>query len=497
MKIRRVLVMVSLVLIILPNLMAIQRGGILNVAIPTDVVETLDPHKATGALTFEILYNVYEPLLDLDENGILVPVLATEWSISEDGLRYTFILKKKVFFHDGSSFSSKDVQYSFARILDPQTVYPKASNYGAIKTILTPDPYTVEFILDQVYAPFLALVSKIHIVPYGADQELDRSPIGTGPFVLKEWRRDQYLYLEAFRDYHENGFPYLDGAYFRVIPDLNVQVLSLRKGDIHVIPRLDPAYMFDLINDPNFTYRTAPMNLVQVLAINNTRSPLSDIRLRQAITHAIDRQALIDVVAEGYAKPLTSHMPTGDYYSLDLSDMYPYDPLKARALVDEIGPIARPLVIALPQPYPLHQRTGEVIGQMLSGVGIPVQLRIVEWGTWLADVYRAREYDMTVIGHPGEPDPYLLLDRFYSDVGRNYMNYSDPEMDHLLDASLEEVNFDHRALIIQQILYKLAEEAVAVWLMEPEEIVGMRKEVQGWIIYPIYVDALKKVWLAK
>jgi len=494
---RSIVMFVSLVLIFLPTLIAIQRGGVLNVAIPTDVVETLDPHKATGALTFEILYNVYEPLLDMDENGMLVPVLAKEWIISEDGLRYTFFLKETVSFHDGSYFSSKDVQYSFERILDPQTVYPKASNYAAIETILSPDPYTVEFILHQVYAPFLALVSKIHIVPYGADEGLERSPIGTGPFVLKEWRRDQYLYLEAFPDYHENELPYLDGAYFRVIPDLNVQVLSLRKGDIHVIPRLDPAYMFDLINDPNFTYRTAPMNLVQVLAINNARSPLTDIRLRQAITHAVDRQALIDVVAEGYGKPLTSHMPTGDYHSLDLSEMYPYDPAKARALIDEIGPLPRPLVIALPQPYPLHQRTGEVIGQMLSNVGIPVQLRIVEWGTWLADVYRAREYDMTVIGHPGEPDPFLLLDRFYSDVGRNYMNYFDPEMDQLLNASLEEVDFDNRALIIQQILYKLAEEAVAVWIMEPEEIVGLRKEVQGWIIYPIYVDALKKVWLAK
>lgn len=492
---RKSLLFLIIILVMLTPLFSIQRGGILNVAIPSDIADSIDPHKATGALTFEILYNVYEPLIDVDEHGILVPMLASEWDISEDGLKYAFTLKEGVRFHNGKAFSAEDVVYTFQRILDPGTAYPKASNYRAIQKIEALNPLKVVFHLNQVYSPFLALVSKIHIVPKGLDAELERTPVGTGPFRLIEWRRDQYLYLEAFEAYHQEGLPYLDGAYFRIIPDLNAQVIALKRGDIHVVPRLDPAYLFDLKNDPQFTYLTAPMNLVQIMAINNTRPPLDRVELRQAITHAIDRQVIIDVVAEGFARPLTSHMPTGDYHALDLSDLYPYNPSKATALVKDLGIPLRPLVIALPQPYPLHQRTGEVIAFMLSSVGIPVELQIVEWGKWVSDVYRARDYDMTIIGHPGEPDPFLLLDRFYSGVGRNYMNYDDPEMDRLLDASLVEINPEKRSEIISTILKKLAEEAVAVWTMEPEEIVGMRKNVQGWKIFPIYVDALKEVWL--
>src|SRR6056297_804937 len=185
-------------------------GGSVGVAIPTDISETIDPHKATGALTFEILYNIYEGLLQVDKDGKLVGLLATDWTISEDDLHYIFKLKRNVTFHDGSSFTSEDVKFTYERVMDPKTGYAKASNYRVIEDIKTPDDYTVQFFLSKAYSPFLALVSKIHILPSDSDVNFDRETVGTGPFFLEEWNQDSYLHLKKFEAYHVEHIPYLD-----------------------------------------------------------------------------------------------------------------------------------------------------------------------------------------------------------------------------------------------------------------------------------------------
>jgi peptide/nickel transport system substrate-binding protein len=303
-------------------------GGSIGVAIPTDISETIDPHKATGALTFEILYNIYEGLIQVDKDGQLVGLLATDWTISDDGLHYTFKLKKGVKFHDGSSFTAEDVKYTYNRVMDPKTGYAKASNYMVIDQIQTPDDYTVEFTLSKAYSPFLALVSKIHILPSDSDINFDLQTVGTGPFYLKEWNRDRYLHLIKFEDYHVEGIPYLDEAYFRVIPDENSRFISLQTGAVDVIPRIDQSFMSRIERDPSVKYERAPMNLVQFMAINNKRAPLDDVRIRQAVNYAIDRELLIEFVAEGLARPLTTHMTLMSPYALEYNK-YPYNPEKA------------------------------------------------------------------------------------------------------------------------------------------------------------------------
>src|SRR6056297_2441048 len=187
---KKTTIILLLLLITSFTLYGANYGGSIGVAIPTDISETIDPHKATGALTFEILYNIYEGLIQVDKDGQLVGLLATDWSISEDGLQYTFKLKQGVQFHDGSSFTSEDVKYTYNRVMDPKTGYAKASNYMVIEDIETPDDYTVQFTLSKAYSPFLALVSKIHILPSDSDINFDFQTVGTGPFYLEEWKRD-------------------------------------------------------------------------------------------------------------------------------------------------------------------------------------------------------------------------------------------------------------------------------------------------------------------
>ena len=471
-------------------------GGSIGVAIPTDISETIDPHRATGALTFEILYNIYEGLIQVDQEGNLVGLLATDWTISDDGLDYTFKLKQGVTFHDGSDFTSEDVKFTYERIMDPATGYAKASNYMVIKDIQTPDAYTVHFSLVKSYSPFLALVSKIHILPSDSDVDFDLECVGTGPFYLEEWKRDMYLHLKRFEDYHIKGIPYLNEAYFRVIPDENSRFMSLQTGVVDVIPRIDQSFMKRIEADRAIKYVRAPMNLVQFMAINNKQAPLDDLRIRQAINHAIDRDLLIEFVAEGLARPLNTHMTLMSPYALDY-DQYPYNPEKAIALIEEAGYSfgELELTIALPQPYEFHQRTGEVIAQMLQGAGIKTKLQIVEWGTWISDVYNGRKYDMTIIGIEGEPDPYIYLDRFYSYASRNFTNVSSEAIDGWLDSLAVESDFETRKELVSNVLMELVDTAASVWLMEPDEIVALRNNVMGWTIYPVYVDALKDIWL--
>lgn len=475
---------------------AINYGGNVNIAIPTDVAETLDPHKATGALTFEILYNVYEGLVSVSTEGELIPSLAKSWEISDDGLEYEFLLKDNVFFHSGSKFSADDVKYSFERILNPETGYPKASNYSQIDEIAIPGPNTVIFRLKSPYKPFLALVSKIYIVPEHTEYDLDSQPDGTGPFILESWERDRYMKLIKNPVYHETGLPYIDSAYFRIIPDINSSILALKTGDIDVFPRMDPSFLDNIKSTNHLGFIKAPMNLVQVLAINNDNEILKNEKVRQAVNYAIDKEILIEFVALGLARPISVHLPKSSPYYIELGDKYSYDPDKAVELLKEAGYYGKmELTIALPQPYVFHQRTGEVIAQMLSEVGIKVNLQIYEWGKWISDVYKSRKYDMTIIGHEGEADPYLLLERFKSDSSRNYMNVRNPEIDRLLEEYVVQTDDEKGMDIIHEILGIMVENAVAAWTMEPEEIVGINKKIKNWKIYPVYVDALKEVWI--
>ncbi|HOX66208.1 MAG TPA: ABC transporter substrate-binding protein, partial [Thermotogota bacterium] len=344
------------------------------------------------------------------------------------------------------------------------------------------------FRLKQNYAPFLALVSKIYIVPDGATKEqLDSAAIGTGPFVLKEWARDQYLHLVKNERYHQEGLPYLEEAYFRIIPDENSRLIALKSGAIDVIPKADTSSLYEFVGNPAYKVLEAPMNLVQVLALNNKKPPFEKLEVRQALQYAIDRDLCIELVAEGLAKPLYTHLPPEDYYYRDISAAYTYNPAKAKELLKQAGyPNGCPFTIQIAQLYPFHIRTGEVIIQMLNEAGFKAKLQVIEWSKWLSDVYGAREYQATLIGHVGEADPYLLLDRFYQTSNRNYMNVFIPEIDQLLDASLVVSEPEKRLPFIHRILKILVENAVAYWIMEPEEIVILSSKVSGWVIYPVY-----------
>jgi len=248
--------------------------------------------------------------------------------------------------------------------------------------------------------------------------------------------------------------------------------------------------------EPGIKVIQQPFNGIQLLAINNAHSPFDDLRVRQALNHAIDKQAVIEGAQWGTGVPIGSHMPPVSDFYVDLTARYPYDPDKAKALLAEAGyPNGFETIIALPQPYDFHIRNGEVIADQLAKVGIKARLETIEWATYLEQVYYGRDYALTTLGHTGRLDPDPFLNRYISDSKEDYMNYNNPRYDELAKEGAISTDPARRHEIYAEMQRMLADDAVAVYLLAPLSSVGLREEVQGWQLYPIDIYDLRMVWV--
>ena len=389
-----------------------------------------------------------------------------------------------------------DVKYSFERILDPETASPRAKDYQIISAIETPDDYTVVFTLSEPQAAFLSNLAYgwAAIVPKEAADTLRDHPVGTGPFQFVEWVPDSHVKLRRFDKYFIPNVPYLDEVTFRVITDPPVRLISLKTGEVDVVPEVPAEEIASLKKEPGIKLIQEPFNGIMLLAINNARPPFNDLRVRRALNYAIDKQAVIEGAQWGNGVPIGSHMPPVSDFYVDLTDRYPYNPDKAKELLAEAGyPNGFETTIALPQPYDFHIRNGEVIADQLAKVGIKARLETIEWGTYLEQVYFGRNYELTALGHTGRLDPDPFLNRYVSDSKENYMNYHNPRYDELVEEGAVSTDPARRKEIYAEMQRILADDAVAVYLLAPLSAIGLREEVQGWRLYPIDIYDLRTV----
>ncbi len=371
--------------------------------------DTLDPQKTAGTLTFQVVKSFYDTLVEPDQSGKIVPALAQSWNISPDGLTWTFSLRKDVSFQNGQPFTSKDVKATLDRIMDEKTASPKRSEYAAIKSIRTPDAYTVVLTLSQPYAPLLATLASgwSAILPselIASGHNFATEPMGTGPFKFDKWIRDSKITMVRNDKYWIKGTPKLPKVDFQIIPERSVQVQGLGVGSIDALEFIDPDDLPMLRTNPKVTIKKELSSLIMVMAMNCAREPLSDLRVRQAVNFAIDKQTVLDV-AYGGGKVGSTFLDTGNPYYTDFSSLYPYNPEKARQLLKEAGVGNREFTIAVPQNYPLHVKAAELMQQMLAKVGMNVKIQLMDWSTWLSSVYSGGNFDFTVIGHTGKLDP--------------------------------------------------------------------------------------------
>jgi len=471
------------------------KGGTLTIAISANP-DGLDPHKTVAAVTFEVTKSIYDTLVETDTQGNLHPGLAERWEASEDGLRWTFYLRKGVKFHNGREMTSADVKASFERILNPETKSPRAKDYAIIEEIETPDDYTVVFVLKEPRAAFLSNLAYgwAAIVPV-EEEDLRNHPVGTGPFRFVEWVPDSHIKLKRFDDYFLKGQPYLDEVVFKVMPDPAAKLAALKAGEVDVVDQVPPQEVEGLRGDPALKLIQAPVNGIYIMALNNAREPFSKKEVRQAITYAVDKKGLINAAQWGQGTPIGSHMPPVSPFYVDLTDRYPYDPEKAKELLAEAGyPDGFEVTLIMPQPYDFHIRICEVIADYLSKIGVKAKLETYEWGTWLKQVYFGRDYQATCIGHTGRLDPDPFLNRYVSDAKENYMNYNNPRYDEIIRQAAVLTDAEKRKELYAEAQRILADDAVALYLMSPLWTVGMRKEVEGWKIYPIDIFDLREVY---
>jgi peptide/nickel transport system substrate-binding protein len=356
-------------------------GGVLFAQSPGTLVfglagnpDTLDPQKTSGTLTFQVVKSFYDTLVEPDTSGKIVPALAESWSVSPNGLTWTFKLRRDVVFHNGQQFTSKDVVATLNRILDEKTASPRRSEFTVIKDIRTPDASTVVLSLSQPYAPLLASLASGWgaILPaslIASGHNFAAEPVGTGPFKFEKWIRDSRISMVRNDRYWMKGLPKLARVEFQIVPEQAVQVQGLGAGSIDALEFIDPDDLPVLQSNPKVTIKKELTSLILVMAMNTSRQPLTDLRVRQAVNYAVDKQVVLDV-AYGGGKVGSTFLDTGNAYYTDFSSLYPYNPEKAKQLLKDAGVGNKEFTITVPQNYPLHVKAAELIQQMLAKVGM-------------------------------------------------------------------------------------------------------------------------------
>ncbi len=458
--------------------------------------DTLDPQKTSGTLTFQVLKSIYDTLVEPDQTGKIVPALAEKWSVSPDSLTWTFTLRKGVVFQNGDKLTSRDVKATFNRIRSKKTASPKAKEFDAIKEIDTPDNYTIVFKLKEPSAPFLAALASGWgaILPESlidSGHNFASEPVGTGPYSLSEWVRDSKIVLKKNPGYWMKGLPVIDTVVLDIIPERSVVVQGIISGQIDIAYRVDKDDLPTLKANPDIKIEKSLSSLILVMAMNCSRPPLNDLRVRQAINYAIDKQKVLDI-AYGGGKIIGTFLDYSNAYYKDFTNLYPYNPEKARELIKEAG-VTKDTVLqlVLPQNYELHVKAGVMYQEMLTKVGLNVKIKLVDWSTWISEVYRQSKFDLTVIGHTGKLDPDGTL-AGYGGMKR-YVKWNNPECLSLINKARVTTGFEARKKLYDRALEIMAKEVPFMYLGSNYVYNAIRKDVTGFRMTP-KLDTLDFRW---
>lgn len=455
-----------------------------------------DPSASTSQEIARVMYhNVFEGLVRIDRNGQIVPALAESWQVSEDGLHWSFELRSGVRFHDGNELAARDVVAKFERAIDPDSGHTHKEYYDSVEQVSASGEDEVIFTLSQPDSSFLYNLARPDsiIYPAGSEGSQRSQPIGTGPFRFEEWVPGSEVRLERFDDYYLADLPYLDSVTFRIIGDPNARFAALQAGDIHMIGvALSPEAALQAQNDPGLKVSSGVNTTEITVALNNARPPLDDPRVRQAITHAIDKDAIVEGANFGFGTVIHTHAtPVEPYWIEDAP--YPYDPERARELLEEAGHgDGLRLRFELPEPYNIERTAGQVIAQQLTEVGIDVELRVVEWGTWLDRIFSGGDYDMTIIGHSEPRDINIYGNPDY------YYHYDNPRVRELLEEAELAPSQEAANRSYQEIARLIAEDAVNVWTFNPAYLVAATQELHGyWEDQPTVAIDMTEAFLAR
>lgn len=492
--------------------------------------ESLDPGSTTDGESSRVTKQVLEGLLTFEEDSFdLLPGLAHDWEVSDDGLSYTFYLEEGVTFHDGTDFNAEAVKVNFERWADPEHEYAFSddgyvySMYGTmfggfkgeeghvIEEINVVNDHEIEFILNQPLGFFLqnlgmsyfGLTSPAALEEYGP--EINENPVGTGPFKFVSWTKDDAIVLEKFEDYRVDGLPKLDRVIFEVIPDNAARLIALRSGEIDIMDGLNPDDAAGVEAEDGLELLTRSENNIGYLGFNTQSEPLDDVEVRHAINYAIDKQAIADALYAGYATTAKNPLPPGYLGYNDDVEAYEYDPDRAKELLAEAGfedgmeielwtmPVARPY---MPDP----ETVAQIIQSNLADVGVTANIVREEWAPYLEKTAQGEHqlYMLGWSGTNGDPDYFLSSLLHGSNVGSsNREFYQNDEVDELLDAAKRAIDQDERADLYAQAQELISQDSPMVTLVHSTPVMATTSKVQNYVPHPSTSESLAEVELSE
>jgi len=492
----------------------------------------LDPADVTDGESIQRMDNLYEGLVMYKEGSTEIePCLATDWTISADKTEITFNLREGVMFHDGTEMTADDVVYSFARQYDPDHPFHQYGEWAYwgymftdIEEMVKIDEYTVKLVMKTPNASMLTSLAMFTTAIISADaaeeygDEFFKNPVGTGPFKFVEWVKDDHVTLEAFDDYW-GGRAELDEIVFKVIPDVTTRLLALQNGEVHGVEYLDPSQLSIVEDDPDLTLVSEPGMNVGYIALNcgegyvdangngkwdtgedadvpGAFEPFEDIRVRQAIQHAINKDSIIENLYQGAATAAVQGMPPGLLgYNYNIEG-FEYNPTLARQLLADAGyPNGFEITLyhmgSTSRPYfPVPEDIAQAIQTDLAAVGITANLFTEDWGTYLQDA-EAGLAPMIMLGWSGDNgDPDNFLNVLYSQktatigTAGNYGFKKNQEVQDLLDAALLTYDLEERDELYQEANQLIVEEATHVFIAHSNQILGFNSSVKGFVAHP-------------
>lgn len=447
--------------------------------------DNLDPMLSAATDTASVMMNVFEGLLGFNQKGEFVPAIAESYTVSPDELTYTFTIKQGIHFHDGQECTADDVKYTYEKLAGLDGTEPLNSTLSAeLALVECPDPYTVVLTLNTKDAGFLSkAIISIEEKDYA---ENSTHPIGTGPYKFVEYVEGQKIVLEKNDGYTTSAdrMPSVDRVEFMIMTDENAKLMALKSGSLD-IAGINSNNISALGSD--FDIVQGPQNMVQVFALNNQVEPLDDLKVRQAISYAIDKDEIINAVVNGDGTRVESFLsPSMPLYYNDEVQGHDTDIEKAKSLLAEAGYAdGFDLNVKVPSNYQTHVDTAQVIKDQLGKIGVNVNIELVEWAQWLEGVYTNREYEATIIGHSGKLDPQDFLNRFDTGYARNYFNFSNAEYDALIASAASTSDQSARAGYYKQCQQMLVDQAASVFIQDPHIIFAVSRHVKGLRIYPV------------
>lgn len=489
---------------------------------------SLDFASVSDGESSRVTKNIFDSLLEYEDDSFEVTAgLAKDWEESDDGLTYTFYLEEGVTFHDGTEFNAEAVKINYERWADPDHEYAFKDDgytygeYGSmfggfkgdeghiIKEINVIDDYEIEFILNKPQGSFLqnvamhyfAITSPAALEEYGS--EINENPVGTGPFKFGSWSKDDKIVLEKFDDYREEGLPKLDKVIYEVIPETSARLVALRSGDVDIIDEVSPDDAAEIEADEELELHTRNENNVGFLGMNSDVEPLDNKLVRQAINHAVDKEAMVEALYSGYAATAVNLIPPSYMGHNDDIEDYEYDMERAEELLEEAGygdgleldlwvmPVSRPY---MPNP----ETVAEILESDLGKIGIDVNIVREEWAPYLEKTSEGEQelYLLGWSGSNGDPD-YFYSSLVHSDQigGENRSFYENEEVDELISEAAVTVDLDEREALYEEVQEILHEETPQVNLVHSKPLVAASSKVKDFIAHPSTSDPLYKVYI--